>query len=413
MSEVAIVSAVRTPVGNFGGSLRTVPAYDLGALILDEVVKRAKLEPGSVNMVIMGQNYHSGEYVNIARMSLLKAGWPVEIPALTLDRRCPSGFDAICLAAMMIQSGNADIVVAGGVESMSTAEFYLKGDIRWGVGGVGDMPRGHGSLSTWGIPMYDRILRARVMSQPEERFGTIPTMMTWAETAAKEYGISREEVDKWALLSNQRACAAIESGKFKEEIVPVPVPQRKGEPILFTQDERPRPDTSLEALSKLRPVLGGVCTAGNSAGENDGAAACVVMSKEKAEELNIKAMAYIKSFAFSGADPRYTWKAVPAAVDMALKKAGLTLDQAELIEIHEAFAAQALANFKELGITEKDYDRVNVNGSCVALGHPLGATGARILTTLLYEMQRRNARYGLEAICGGGGMGVCGILEKA
>ena len=413
MSEVAIVSAVRTPVGNFGGSLRTVPAYDLGALILDEVVKRAKLEPGSVNMVIMGQNYHSGEYVNIARMSLLKAGWPVEIPALTLDRRCPSGFDAICLAAMMIQSGNADIVVAGGVESMSTAEFYLKGDIRWGVGGVGDMPRGHGSLSTWGIPMYDRILRARVMSQPEERFGTIPTMMTWAETAAKEYGISREEVDKWALLSNQRACAAIESGKFKEEIVPVPVPQRKGEPILFTQDERPRPDTSLEALSKLRPVLGGVCTAGNSAGENDGAAACMVMSKEKAEELNIKAMAYIKSFAFSGADPRYTWKAVPAAVNMALKKAGLTLDQAELIEIHEAFAAQALANFKELGITEKDYDRVNVNGSCVALGHPLGATGARILTTLLYEMQRRNARYGLEAICGGGGMGVCGILEKA
>jgi len=413
VKEVVIVSAVRTPVGNFGGSLRTVPAYDLGALVLDEVVKRAKLEPGSVNMVIMGQNYHSGEYVNIARMSLLKAGWPVEIPALTLDRRCPSGFDTVCLAAMMIQSGNADIVIAGGVESMSTAEFYLKGDIRWGVGGVGDMPRGHGSLSTWGIPMYDRILRARVMSQPEERFGTIPTMMTWAETAAKEYSISREEVDKWALLSNQRACAAIESGKFKEEIIPVSVPQRRGEPLLFTEDERPRRDTSLEALSKLRPVLGGVCTAGNSAGENDGAAACVVMSQEKAEELNIKPMAYVKSFAFSGADPRYTWKAVPAAVNMALKKAGLTLNQADLIELHEAFAAQVLANFKELGITEKDYDRVNVNGSCVALGHPLGATGARILTTLLYEMPRRNARYGLVAICGGGGMGVCGILEKA
>jgi len=413
VNEVAIVSAARTPVGNFGGSLRTVPAYDLGALVLDEVLKRAKLEADLINMVIMGQNYHSGEYVNIARMSLLKAGWPVEIPALTLDRRCPSGFDAVCLAAMMIQSGNANIVVAGGVESMSTAEFYLKGDIRWGVGGVGDMPRGHGSLSTWGIPMYDRILRARVMSQPEERFGTIPTMMTWAETAAKEYGIAREEVDKWALLSNQRACAAIESGKSKEEIVPVSVPQRKGESLLFTQDERPRPDTSLEALSKLRPVLGGVCTAGNSAGENDGAAACVVMSKEKAEELNIEPMAYMKSFAFSGADPRYTWKSASAAVNIALKKSGLTLDQIDLIEIHEAFAAQVLANFKELGITEKDYDRVNVNGSCVALGHPLGATGARILTTLLYEMQRRNARHGLIAICGGGGMGVCGILEKA
>ena len=412
MNEVAIVSAVRTPVGNFGGSLRTIPAYDLGAIVLDEVVKRAKLEPSSVNMVILGQNYHSGEYVNIARMSLLKTGWPVEIPALTLDRRCPSGFDAVCLAAMMIQSGNADIVVAGGVESMSTAELYIKGDIRWGIGGVGDLPRGHGSLSTWGIPMYDRILRARVMSQPAERFGILPTMMTWAETAAKEYGITREEVDEWAMLSNQRACAAIESGKAKEEIVPVPVPQRKGEPLLFTQDERPRLDTSLEALSKLRPVLSGVCTAGNSSGENDGAAACIVMSKEKAKELNIKPMAYVKTFAFSGADPRYAWKSASAAADIALKKAGLTIDRIDLIEIHEAFAAQILANFKEIGITEKDYDRVNVNGSCIALGHPLGATGTRILTTLLYEMQRRNAKYGLVSICGGGGMGVCGILER-
>jgi len=390
-----------------------VPAYDLGALVLNEVVKRAKLKAELVNMVIMGQNHQGGEYVNIARMSLLKAGWPVEIPALTLDRRCPSGFDAVCLAATMIQSGNADIVVAGGVESMSTTEFYVKGDIRWGVGGVGDMPRGHGSLSTWGIPMYDRILRARVMSQPEERFGILPTMMTWAETAAKEYGITREEVDKWALLGNQRACAAIESGKFKEEIIPVPVPQRKGEPLLFSQDERPRADTSLEALSKLRPVLGGVCTAGNSSGENDGASVCMVMSKEKAEELNLKPMAYLKSFAFSGADPRYTWKSASAAVDIALKKARLTIDQIDLIEIHEAFAAQVLANFKEMGITEKDYEKVNVNGSCISIGHCLGATGARILTTLLYEMQRRNAKNGLVAICGGGGMGVCGILEKA
>jgi len=181
---------------------------------------------------------------------------------------------------------------------------------------------------------------------------------------------------------------------------------------LFDKDERPRFDTSLEALSKLRPVLGGVCTAGNSAGQSDGAAACVVMSEEKAEELNIKPMAYLKAFAFSGADPRYVWKSVPAAVDLALKKAGLTLNQIDLIELHEAFAAQVLANFKELGITDKDYDRVNINGSCIALGHPLGATGARILTTLLYGMRRRNARYGLIAICGGGGMGTCGILEK-
>ncbi|MFC2069690.1 thiolase family protein [Chloroflexota bacterium] len=413
MKEVVIVGAKRTPVGNFGGSLRSVPAYDLGALVLNGVVQSAELESSLLNMVIMGQNYQSGEYVNIARMSLLKAGWPVEIPALTIDRRCPSGFDAVCLATMMIQAENADIVVAGGVESMSTAEFYLKGDIRWSVGGAGDMPKGHGSLSTWGLPMYDRILRARVMSQPEERFGTIPSMMTWAETAAKEHGLTREETDKWALLSHQRACAAIKAGKFEDEIIPVPVPQSKGEPLLFSEDERPRPDTSLEALTKLRPVLGGVCTAGNSAGENDGAAACVLMSAEKAQELKIKPMAYVKSFAFSGADPCYAWKAVPAAVNIALQKAGLTLDEIELIELHEAFAAQALANLKELGITEKDYEKVNVNGSCIALGHPLGATGTRILSTLLYEMQRRDAKYGLIAICGGGGMGVCGILQKA
>ena len=412
MKEVAIVSAVRTPIGNFGGTLRTVPAYDLGALILNEVAKRAELEPNAIDMVMMAQNYQNGEYVNIARMSLLKADWPVEIPGMTVDRRCPSSLDAVCLATMTIQSGNADIMVAGGVESMSTAEFYLKGEIRWSLGGVGDMPRGHGSLSTWGIPMYDRALRGRVMSQPEERFGILPTMMTWAESAAEEFGITREEVDKWALLGNQRACAAIEAGKFKEETIPVPVPQRKGEPILFSQDERPRPDTSLEKLSKLSAVLGGVCTAGNSCGENDGASACVVMSGEKAKELNKKPMAYVRSFAFSGADPRYAYKSVPVAVNAALKKVGLTLDQIDLLEIHEAFAAQTLANFRELGITEKDYDKINVNGSCVSLGHPLGATGTRILTTLLHEMERRNVRYGLEAICGGGGMGTCAIVER-
>lgn len=413
MKEVAVVSAVRTPIGNFGGSLRTVPAYDLAALVLKEVIKRANLEASSINAVIMAQNYQSGEYVNVARMGLLKADWPVEIPGFTIDRRCPSSLDAVCFGTMMIQTGNADILVAGGVESMSTAEFYVTGDIRWSLGGTGDMPGGHGSLATWGIPFYDRTLRGRVMSQPEERFGIIPSMMTWAETAAKEYGISREEVDKWALLSNQRACAAITSGKFDEETIPVPVPQRKGEPVLFSQDERPRPDTSLEALSKLRPVLGGVCTAGNSAGENDGASACVVMSGEKAKELNMKPMAYIRAFAFGGADPRYTWRSASASVKIALKKAGLTLDQIDLIELHEAFATQVRANFRELGLTEKDEGRVNVNGSCVALGHPLGATGTRILTTLLHEMQRRNARYGLETICGGGGMGICAIVERA
>ena len=412
MKEVIIASAVRTPVGNLGGSLQTIPAYDLAALVLNEVVKRAKITPNLVDEVIMAQNYQSGEYVNIARMSLLKAGWPVEVPAFTVDRRCCGGFDAVCLAAMAIQSGNADIVVAGGVESMSTAEFYITGDVRWGLGGTGDMPKGHGHTSMWGIPMYDRMQRGRVMSQPEERFGVLPTMMSWAETAAKQYGISREDVDKWALLSHQKACAAMKSGKFDDEIIPVSVPQRKGEPVLFASDEHPRVDTSLEALSKLRAVLNGVCTAGNSSGENDGAAACVVMSAEKARQIGVAPMAYLKSFAFSGADPRYTYQAVPTAVNEALQKEGLTLEQIDLIELHEAFAAQVLANFAELGITGKDRDRVNVNGSCIAIGHPLGCTGTRILTTLLYEMRRRNVRYGLEAICGGGGMGVCGILER-
>lgn len=411
--DVVVIGAVRTPVGNYGGSLRNFQAYDLVALVLNEAVKRLEVDPSSVDEVIMGQNYQSGEYVNIARMGLLKAGWPVEIPALTIDRRCCSGLDAIGLAAMRVQTENADIIMAGGVESMSTAELYIPGDIiKWGMGGVGDMPTGHGHLATWGIPLYDRIQRARVMSQPEERFGVLPTMMTWAETAAKEYNISREEVDQWALLSHQRAVAATESGKFKEEIVPVLVPQRKGEPILLDKDERPRPETSLEKLSKLKAVLGGVCTAGNSSGENDGAAACVVTSEEKARKLGIEPMGYLKAYVQSAVDPRYTYKAVPVAVNRALEKTGLTLSEIDLIEIHEAFAAQTLANMRQLGMTEKDYGRVNVNGSCVAIGHPVGCTGARIMTTLLYEMKRRNARYGLEAICGGGGMGVCAIVER-
>jgi len=413
MREAVIVNAVRTPIGNFGGSLRTIPAYDLAALVLNEILKKPKITPDNINLVIMGQNYQSGEYVNIARTGLLTAGWPAEIPGFSLDRRCPSGLDAICLASTMIQSGQMDTVVAGGVESMSTAELYLSGDVRWSIGGTGDMPRGHGSLATWGLPLYDRIQRARVMSQPAERYGVLPSMMTWAETAAEEHKISREEVDRWALLTNQRACAAIESGKFTEEIVPVPIPQRKGDPVLFTTDERPRFDTTLETLGKLKPVLGGVCTAGNSSGENDGASVCLLMSPEKAAELKLKPLAYLRSFAMAGADPRFAWKSATSAVKAALKKAELTIDQIDLIEMHEAFAVQALANFRELGITEKDYDKVNVNGSCVSLGHPLGATGSRITTTLLHEMLRRDARYGLIGICGGGGMGVGAIFEKA
>ncbi len=410
--NVAIVGAVRTAIGNFGGSLRSVPAYDLAALVLNEVVRKAGASPETVDMVLMAQNYQSGEYVNIARMGLLKAGWPVENGGMTVDRRCPSSLDALCLGTMIIQSGNAGIVVAGGVESMSTAEFYVKGDLRWGIGGSVDMARGHGSSSSFGLPLYDRTLRGRVMSQPEERFGLIPSMVAWAEAGAKEYGIGRREADEWALESHRRAVAAVSSGKFDEEIVSVSVPQTKGGPLIFNRDEHPRADTSLEALSRLRPVMGGVCTAGNSCGENDGASAVVLISEPRAAQLGLKPMAFVNSFAFAGADPRHAYRSSTAAVRGALRKAGLSLTDFDLIEIHEAFSAQFLANCREFGLTPSDYQRINVNGSCVALGHPLGATGTRITTTLLHEMGRRGSRYGLIAICGGGGMGASAILER-
>lgn len=413
MKEVVIVSGVRTPVGSYMGALKEVPAYDLAATVLDEAIRRVKIDPTKVDEVILGQAYQNGEYVNIARMALLKAGWPDSIPGVVMDRRCCTGLDVVCFAAMKVQSGNADIVVAGGVESMSTAEFYIPGDIKWGIGGKKGMPRGHGNLSLWGIPFYDRIQRARVMSQPEERYGILPSMMSWAETAAKEEGISREECDRWSLASHQKACAAIKAGKFKEEIVPIRVSRGKGDVVVVDQDEGPRPDTSLEKLSQLKPVLGGVCTAGNSSSENDGAAAVVVTSEEKAKELGLEPLGKLRSFAVVGDDPRRTYRTVPKAADRALQKANLTIDQIDLIEIQEAFAAQVLADLKEMGITEKDYHKINVNGSGISLGHPIACTGTRVLVTLLNEMKRRKVRFGLECICGGGGLGIAAIFEKS
>ncbi len=419
MDKIAIIGAVRTPVGRYLGILRDVPAYDLGALVLSEVVKRAGVDPAQVDDVIMGQAYQSGEYVNIARMSLLKVGWPVEIPGMTLDRRCCSGLDAICIGAMKIQSGNADIIVAGGVETMSSAEFYIPGYIKWGIGGKSDpkwgfMPRGHGSLSLWGLPLHDRIQRARVMSQPIGRFGELNSMMSWAEAAAKKEGISREEADRWSLRSHQKAVIAIDSGKFKEEIVPVVLPQGKKGPVVVDTDETPRRDTSLEGLAKLSTIYeDGICTAGNSSTENDGAAVVVIVSEAKAKEFGAKPMAYLQSFAVAGADPTLTYPSVPAAVNKALQKAGLTIEQIDLIEIQEAFACQALADARLMGIPEEDYDKkINVNGSGISLGHPIAATGAMRMVTLLHEMRRRNARYGLETICGGGGLGIAAIVEK-
>ena len=412
MKKAVIVGGVRTPVGRYMGALKDIPAYDLGALVLNAVVKKTGMDPSQVDEVVLGQSYQSGEYVNIARMSLLKAGWPESIPGITLDRRCCTGLDVICFAAMKIQTGNAEIIVAGGVESMSTAEFYVPGDIKWGIGGKKGMPRGHGDLSMWGIPFYDRIQRGRVMSQPEERYGILPSMMSWAETAAKEEKISREDCDRWAVESHKKACAAIESGKFKEEMVPVSVQNPKGGEMLIDRDENPRADTTLEQLAKLKPVLGGVCTAGNSSSENDGAAVCTVTSEETAEKLGLKPLASIKAFAVAGADPRRTYLTVPKAMEKALQKAGLNIDQIDLIEIQEAFAAQVLADLKPMNLTEKDYPRINVNGSGISLGHPIACTGTRVLVTLLHEMKRRNSRYGLECICGGGGLGIAAVFER-
>jgi acetyl-CoA C-acetyltransferase len=419
MKNLVIVSAVRTPTGTYCGMLRDIPVEKLAATVIDEAIKRIHIKPEDVDDVILGHSFPNGEAPNLARLALLEAGWPVEIPGLTLDRRCCSGIQSIWTAAMEIQTGFAQIVVAGGAESMSRAEFYIPGEyIKWGIGGSVDpkwgfSPKHHGSLSLWGLPFYDRIQRGRPRHQPVDRFGELNSMMTWAETAAKNEGITRESADQWALESHQKAIHAMDSGKFKEEIVPLTIKQKKGE-VRFDKDETPRRNTSMEKLAKLRTVYpDGICTAGNSSSENDAAAALVLTTSEKASALHIEPLAYLKSFGVAGADPLLTYPAVPASVNMALEKAGLTIEEIDLIEIQEAFAAQALADAKLMGLTQKDLaERVNVNGSGISLGHPIGATGAIRLTTLVHEMKRRGARYGLVTICGGGGLGISCIVER-
>lgn len=420
MERVVIAGAVRTPIGKYTGGLKDIPGYELGMLVLNEAIKRTGIEPGMVDEVIMGQSYQNGESVNIARVSLLAAGWPVDIPGITIDRRCCSGLDSICFGAMKIQCRQADIIVAGGIESMSRAEFYIPGEfIKWGVGGFtddkwGSMPRGHGALSMWGFPFFDRIQRARVMSQPVERFGELNSMMSWAENAAKNETITREQADQWASLSHRKAFKAIDSGKFKEEIVPVVVPQRKGPPVVMDTDESPRRNTAVETLSMLKTVYEeGICTAGNSSTENDGAAVVVLLSESKAEALGIEPLGYLTSFGVAASDPTLTYPAVPKAVDKALNNAGLEISDMDLIEIQEAFAAQVLADAKLMKLDDVDLEnKVNVNGSGISLGHPIAATGTMRMVTLLYEMKRRNSRYGLETICGGGGHGIAAIVER-
>ena len=419
MQDVFLVSGARTPIGRFGGSLSKVPVATLGALVLNEAITRAGIDPIQVEDVIGGQSYMNGECANAARVAVLEAGWPESVPAVTLDRRCCSGLDAVFFGAMKIQCGHADIVVCCGMESMSQAELYLPGSIRWGLGGGKDdkwgfTPKGHGSLGMWGVPFYDRIQRARVMSQPVARYGELNSMMTWAEKAAEVEGITREEADRWAFRSHQKALAAQAAGKFDDEIVPIQVSDSKGSPIPFERDETPRADTTYERLSSLKTVYpSGVCTAGNSSSENDGAAAIVLCSANKAKELNLSAKCRFLTCALGACDPTLTYPAVDVAVKGALGKGNLNINQIDLFEIQEAFAAQLLADAKLMGISEEDYDcKINVNGSGISLGHPIGATGVMRLVTLMYEMERTESALGLETICGGGGQGIAAIFSR-
>ncbi|MEK7806834.1 MAG: acetyl-CoA C-acetyltransferase, partial [Chloroflexota bacterium] len=390
MRDVAIVSPVRTAVGNFGGGLRGITAAELGSIVIKEALARSGLDPARVDDVILGHGYPSGENPAIGRLCSLKAGLPIEVPGYQLDRRCSSGLQAILNAAMLVQTENADVVIAGGVESMSSAEFYVN-ESRWGAR--------FGSIT-----LHDRLARARETISPEERFGHISGMIETAENLAKQYEISRNEQDEYALRSHQRAVAATETGKFKREVVGVPIPQRRGDPVNFDKDEGPRSDTSMEALSRLRSVMeGGTVTAGNASSQNDAASVCLVVAADKLDELGLKPMGFLKGWAVTGCHPGYMGIGPVSAVAKVMEKIRMSLPDMDLIELNEAFAAQVLAVLREWKLP--DEEKLNVNGSGISLGHPIAATGARILTTLLHEMERRDAQFGLETMCVGGGQG--------
>lgn len=392
MTEVVIVAAVRTPIGSFGGSLKDISAVDLGSLVIKNAIERAGLEPEQVDEVIMGNVLGAGLGQNVARQMSVHAGVPVTVPAFTINKVCGSGLKAVQLAVQAVLCGDAEVVVAGGAENMSQAPYILPNQ-RWG--------------SRMGnATVVDTMLRDGLTDGFEDYH-----MGITAENVAEQYGITREDQDSFALQSQKRAVVAVEAGRFKEEIVPVEIPQRRGEPLVFDTDEFPRKDVSLEGLSKLRPAFqkDGSVTAGNSSGINDGAAAVVVMSAEKAKELGVPVLATIKSYASAGLDPKVMGCGPIYASRKALEKAGLTVADLDLVESNEAFAAQACAVAKELNL---DLEKVNVNGGAISLGHPIGASGCRILVTLLHEMQKRDAKRGLATLCIGGGMGTALIVER-
>jgi len=391
MREVVIASAARTALGKFGGALKDVKVVELGGIVIKEALDRAGVDPAKVDEVVFGNVLQVGQGQNPARQALIAAGIPKEVPGMTINKVCGSGLRSVSLAAQMIKAGDADIIVAGGMENMSRTPYVMHG-------------------ARWGERMGDgKIVDEMVNAGLWDSFNDYHMGIT-AENIAEQWGITREMQDEFAAGSQQKAEEAIRSGKFRDEIVPVVIKTKKGD-IVFDTDEFPRFGTTAESLGKLKPAFkkDGTVTAGNASGINDGAAALVIMSAEKAEELGIKPLAKIVSYGSYGLDPAIMGYGPFYATKVALERAGLTVGDLDLIEANEAFAAQSLAVAKDLGF---DMDKVNVNGGAIAIGHPVGASGARILTTLLYEMQRRDAKRGLATLCIGGGMGTALIVEK-
>ncbi|GLB80785.1 MULTISPECIES: acetyl-CoA C-acetyltransferase [Mycobacterium] len=399
MRRAAIASPVRTAVGTFGGSLRPLRAEDLAARTIKAVVERSSVDPDAIEDVVIAQSYANSEAPCIGRWAALHAGLPIGVPGLQIDRRCGGGLQAVVTAAMMVQTGAADVVVAGGVESMSNIEHYTT-TARWGS-------------RSGNQTLYDRLDRGREMSQPIWRFGPISGMIETAENLAADYGIDRQAADSFAARSQQRAAAAQRAGRFDEEIVAVEVPQRKGDPVQFDRDEGIRPDTTVETLGRLRPLMkDGTVTAGNSSQQNDAAAACLVVAEDRLDELGLTPLGFLEGWAAVGCEPSRMGIGPVAAVEKLFRRTGFGLDEMDLIEINEAFAVQVLAVLAGLGVKPDDVDdRLNVNGSGISLGHPIGATGVRIMVTMLHELRRRGGGLALETMCIGGGQGLAAIFR--
>ena len=397
--RAAIVAPLRSPIGRFGGAFKDLPVEHLGGAVAKAVIEAAGMDPARIDDVVFAQSYANSETPCTGRWIALSAGLPVEVPGMQLDRRCGGGLQAIATAAMMVETGACDAVLAGGVESMSRIEYYSN-DMRWG--------KRAGSAQ-----FYDRLDRGRERSQPEDRFGKISGMIETAENLARDYQIAREDADAFAAASHAKADAAWKSGKFADEVLSISVPQRRGDPVEVTMDEGIRPEATAESLAKLRAISkGGTVTAGNASQQNDAAAACLVVAEDKLEELGLTPIAFLKGWAAAGCEPSHMGIGPVPATRRVMERNGLTLDQMDLIEVNEAFACQVLSCLKEWGMDATD-PRLNVNGSGISLGHPIGATGVRIMTTLLHEMKRRGAKYGLETMCVGGGQGVAAIFEAA